>query len=444
MTTSRTDDDDDDVATAVAASAAAAGLPTPGSAIAPGSDANDSKEQQMQIHQQNNLHRQTEAQLEAISRDVKESQVLTSVLIPLEALKAEYTIRNGGNGKGNDDGNDNGNDVNRFFLLGIDSLLLNGGHTHYRSTRGDGNCYYRAVLYQMCDRLLLPVKPVDGGGGVVNNNVVDEQDDSAAWTRNEARRLYHWLRDESLAWVTTVGGYDEGAVEDFCDCLVDLIGRIVATNDVVGFVGNGVGAGKDRGGSGNSNGNNNGDGSTGNTGDGNNGNNSNNPKPLEGGHATLHTLLNDEVESSTSDCCVWYLRVLAATFCKADPDRFLPYVLAGDDEGQGQGHATTTTFFDVPSYCRARIEPVGCDATMVSALALAEALHVKVSVAYLDGHAFGSSTSSAGAGTTLGTGTTVTTHVFGPQNDDDDGNSNKRRLLHLTLLYRPGHYDILY
>jgi ubiquitin thioesterase protein OTUB1 len=57
---------------------------------------------------------------------------------------------------------------------------------------------------------------------------------------------------------------------------------------------------------------------------------------------------------------------------------------------------------------------------MVQALALAEAFGVQVKIEYLDGHALVNGK--------------VAQHVVGPED----------AALHLTLLYRPGHYDILY
>lgn len=118
----------------------------------------------------------------------------------------------------------------------------------------------------------------------------------------------------------------------------------------------------------------------------------------------MHTELTQE--NATSDYCTWYLRVLTATFLKADPTRFIPYLEDG--------------YMDIASFCQTQIEPMGKDVTMVQVLALAEAFGVNVTVEYLDGREF--------------TGDKITWHVFGPD-------SSKTKL---TLLYRPGHYDILY
>jgi ubiquitin thioesterase protein OTUB1 len=63
---------------------------------------------------------------------------------------------------------------------------------------------------------------------------------------------------------------------------------------------------------------------------------------------------------------------------------------------------------------------MGKECGMVQVLALAESLAVKVNIEYMDGRELG--------------GGKLTTHEFGPE--------TSRTVL--TLLYRPGHYDILY
>jgi ubiquitin thioesterase protein OTUB1 len=125
----------------------------------------------------------------------------------------------------------------------------------------------------------------------------------------------------------------------------------------------------------------------------------------------LHEQLTEE--GGLSEYCTWYLRALTATWCKAHADKFLPYL--------------EEPFVDVTQFCASQIEPVGSEATMIAIVAFAECFGVTVSIEYLDGHAFDVKQG-------------LTKHVFGG-GDDDDKDSCK---LQLTLLYRPGHYDILY
>lgn len=161
---------------------------------------------------------------------------------------------------------------------------------------------------------------------------------------------------DSNQFVTSVGGYEEMAIEIFYDSIVEFLERLanLDTN-------------------------------------------------------AMHNELTQE--NSTSDYCTWYLRVLTATFLKADPNRFMPYL---DEE-----------YFDIATFCQQQIEPMGKECSMVQVLALAEAFQVQVEIEYLDGHSF-TPTTEGGKG--------LTKHSFGPSEAKTT----------LTFLYRPGHYDILY
>ena len=83
---------------------------------------------------------------------------------------------------------------------------------------------------------------------------------------------------------------------------------------------------------------------------------------------------------------------------------------------------------DIPTFCSREVEPMGREFTMIQVLALAEAMAVDVAIEYLDGRDFDKA---------------LTRHEFGPSQNDSgsDGGSSTTKV---TLLYRPGHYDILY
>lgn len=254
----------------------------------------------------------TQAQLESLEAETKQAP-LTSDLYPMAQLRTNYQSEQ------------------TYFVRGVDDLSQR--YTHYRSTRGDGNCYYRAILYEL------------GGLFVQGQNA------------EEHRRLLQYFKNDSLSLATAIGGYSEMAIEIFHETLVEFWEKLPKINAT-----------------------------------------------------ELHLELNEE--NATSDYCTWYLRVVAATFCKADPDRFLPFLLAEDNSSSG------SQYMDVPAFCAAQIEPMGSEATQITVLAVAEALRVRVVVEYLDGHAFEKS---------------LTKHEFGPPGAE----------ITLTLLYRPGHYDIL-
>jgi ubiquitin thioesterase protein OTUB1 len=352
------------------------------------------------------LHQQTEAQLDDIAHTVKVSQPLTSELKSLSELKIEYSSSGGCGSSSNTDNNSSSNNsTNRFFLLGIDDLIHTKGYTHYRTTRGDGNCFYRAVLYQLCDKIyhhqqqqLMMMTRSDSTNtstntttNSTNNKNVEEEDD--------IHRLYKFIKDQSLQYVTTIGGYDETTIEIFYDSIVELFDQLLSTTTTI-------------------------------------------PSSSSSSPIDIHTLLNEE--SSISDYCIWYLRVLAASYCKSDPNRFVPYILGEQTQTQvyhdDNGMDDTSSEVIVSSYCRSCIEPVGSEASMVSIVALSEVLHLPVMIAYLDGHEFITTTTTNNS--TVG----ITQHTFGPTTPKKEAVSDKinDNQIHITLLYRPGHYDILY
>jgi hypothetical protein len=95
---------------------------------------------------------QTQAQLEAIEQEIKASQALTSELKDLDPLRQQYKSYTG----------DGGEDAaaaaaaSKYFDLGIQALQKT--YSKMRTIRGDGNCYYRAFLYSLCEKLLLSDK----------------------------------------------------------------------------------------------------------------------------------------------------------------------------------------------------------------------------------------------------------------------------------------------
>jgi ubiquitin thioesterase protein OTUB1 len=119
---------------------------------------------------------------------------------------------------------------------------------------------------------------------------------------------------------------------------------------------------------------------------------------------TVETLTDElNQENSTSDYCTWFMRVVTATHLKRNADTFLPFLVA-------QG-------LDMQQFCARHVEPMGQECDQLQVTALAEAMQVQVNIEYLDGHS-----------------ADVKCHSFGPTDAK----------LQVTMLYRPGHYDILY
>jgi ubiquitin thioesterase protein OTUB1 len=118
------------------------------------------------------------------------------------------------------------------------------------------------------------------------------------------------------------------------------------------------------------------------------------------GEADVHAALTGD----SAEYYTWYMRLLTSAHLKLNAGRFEPYLT---------GHA------DVASFCAAEVEPAGKECEQVQVIALAEALGVRVSVVYLDGHDEGGK---------------FTEHVFGPEG----------AAIGISMLYRPGHYDLLF
>lgn len=280
---------------------------------------------------------QTDAQIKAIETEIRENQPLTSSLLPITVLVDTYACETS-----TSDDDDDGNGGS--FVRG--AQYLSTKYAHMRKVRGDGNCYYRAFLYGVCESVLTGLHEGDA-------KALKELDRFKA------------LANSSLDEVTK-HGYDRSALEMFHEELVDLFDFLCrATN------------------------------------------------ADETKYCTLkelHEKLTEE--NATSEYCTWYLRVLTAAYLKSDPDRFLAFL----DE----------PYADIATFCSREVEPMGRECGMVQVLALAETLGVDVTIEYLDGRDFDD---------TVG----LTRHEFGP-NASGKGKADTR----VTLLYRPGHYDILY
>ncbi len=256
----------------------------------------------------------TREQVEAINEEIRATQNLTSDLLPITKLSNPF-----------EPGTD--------FRQGCEYLASK--YKSYRAIRGDGNCYYRAFLYALCEKLY-------------------STDTNAA----ELKRIQEYVK-QSIEEVVE-RGYDRFTIETFHEEMVDLLDAIVAEK-----------------------------------------------KSPQTSFSKIHDRLNEE--NATSDYCVWYLRVISSAYLKADPDRFIHFL---DDPN----------CVDVDTYCAREIDPMGRECAMVGVLALAEAFFIRVQIEYMDGKE-------------LVDGKLVM-HSFGGEDEDS--------ALSITLLYRPGHYDILY
>ena len=307
----------------------------------------------------------TRAQVEAIEAEIKATQPLTSPPIPIANLAKLFEDKSPSS-------SDYGSASLRNFRMGCDYLATK--YQKYRAIRGDGNCYYRAFLYALCEHLYNHT----GGDTSSDTNINTNTTSNANASVGELKRIQDYV-NQSIEDIVKCG-YDRFAIDIFHEEMVDLlttISNLILTRERSSF-------------------------------------------------DIIDKRLNEE--NATSDYCVWFLRVLTSTYLKSDPDRFVHFL---DDPN----------YFDVPSYCAREIEPMGKECAMVGVLALAEAFGVNVEIEYMDGRELvGTPTQNGGSINSL------VKHSFGREceNENGTGGMGRAQPLCITLLYRPGHYDIIY
>ena len=281
----------------------------------------------------------TRAQVESINAQIRATQPLTSKQLHISNLSLLF-------------------DPNTNFHKGSKYLAAN--YKYYRAIRGDGNCYYRAFLYALCQKMLSP-----------------------STSTEEVKRIQDYAK-KSIDEVVE-RGYDRFTIEMFHDEMVDLLDTVSkAKVEMQNDSNNDANAAATATAS---------------------------PSSSSAYLDSIHDKLI--VENGTSDYCVWYLRVITSAYLKKDPERFIHFL---DDP----------TCFDVETYCAKEVDPMGRECTMVGVLALAEAFGVCVHIEYMDGNPL--------------VDNKLAKHSFGPE----PGSGSPSGPVEVNLLYRPGHYDILY
>ena len=116
---------------------------------------------------------------------------------------------------------------------------------------------------------------------------------------------------------------------------------------------------------------------------------------------------------------IMLLRFITSSELQTREEFFAPFVIG-----------MTESVSDVTQFCRQYVEPMGEESDHVHIIALTDALKVPIRVFYLDR----SNTMTVGRESLSNA---VTTHQFTPSECFPD-------VFYVTLLYRPGHYDLLY
>ncbi|XP_009607147.1 OVARIAN TUMOR DOMAIN-containing deubiquitinating enzyme 1 [Nicotiana tabacum] len=126
-------------------------------------------------------------------------------------------------------------------------------------------------------------------------------------------------------------------------------------------------------------------------------------------------LLRRSRDPSISDYVVMFFRFVTSGEIRKRSEFFEPFILG-------------LTNASVEQFCKSSVEPMGEESDHVQIIALSDALGVPIRVVYLDRSSCENNSIN------------VNHHDFVPTSDDM-GNSGDPSI---TLLYRPGHYDILY
>ncbi|KAL0547414.1 hypothetical protein IC582_017348 [Cucumis melo] len=126
-------------------------------------------------------------------------------------------------------------------------------------------------------------------------------------------------------------------------------------------------------------------------------------------------------DQSISDYVVMFFRFVTSGEIQKRSEFFEPFIM-------GLTNGT------VDQFCKTAVEPMGEESDHVHIIALSDALGVPIRVLYLD-------RSSCDSG-----GLSVNHHDFVPATTEvsSDSAASEIKIPFITLLYRPGHYDILY
>uniref|UniRef100_A0A7S1SSY6 Ubiquitin thioesterase n=1 Tax=Tetraselmis chuii TaxID=63592 RepID=A0A7S1SSY6_9CHLO len=124
-------------------------------------------------------------------------------------------------------------------------------------------------------------------------------------------------------------------------------------------------------------------------------------------------------EQHVSDYIVMFLRLLVSYHVQSEKEFFAPFVMGMSDE-----------CLSVDTFCERMVEPMGVESDHVHIVALQRAVQVPIRIVYLDSSVaptFGGADSES----------SVVVHDFTPDEVPPSAPT-------VHVLYRPGHYDILY
>ena len=271
----------------------------------------------------------TRAQLDAITAEVAEAQPLLSEEEPPSVLLPSYAD-------------------NPSFLPKLHDLCAR--YRAIRRTRGDGACFYRALLVSLGEHLVDARVVAPGAAAATAGAVSPLQAKYEQLLSLTVRAEARLVREQ---------GYPASTVPDFREAMTAYL--------------EGLGA------------------------------------PGASKESAVYAPFRDEMSGFY---IITFLRLLCSLELLSHADDYLPFIMGVSDCAS------------VKMFCDAEVEPPKRDADQVQIIALAKALDARIAIAYLD----------------AAPGRTLTELVF-PQDEAAAAAAGEPLA---TLLYRPGHFDILY
>lgn len=140
---------------------------------------------------------------------------------------------------------------------------------------------------------------------------------------------------------------------------------------------------------------------------------------------TVQSLEGNMRDGMISNMVIMFLRMLTSCEIQRRQDFFAPFIMGMLDDP-----------VTVEQFCRRYVEPMGEESDHIHIVAITDALQIPIRVVYLD------RSMAAFAGAASEDAAAVNHHDFVPEAMQKAAAVNVQPRVH--LLYRPGHYDILY
>ncbi|EGG01721.1 uncharacterized protein MELLADRAFT_110799 [Melampsora larici-populina 98AG31] len=254
----------------------------------------------------------TDRQILELTQGIKDqeskSKPLVSKLESLEILQNEYE-------------QSTPNDSSIMNYVKKIRWLKNERWTSFRRLRGDGNCFYRAFGYGLCERLLV------SEGDSVLGAVLRSESDSVGSEVNQNRAKDMVSRFEGLLPLLDQAGYEKIIYEDFWEPFQSILTSI-----------------------------------------------------SEGKINKIEQLLTAFNDQETCANIIIFLRLLTSAYLKAHEDDFAPFLLSFEEDYERFPAGAPSLI----EFCQFYVEAVDKDADHLSITALTRCLKVDLSIAYLD------------------------------------------------------------